>query len=97
MKEIVIKIDDELHETIIDPNKWLTPKRVNKLVGAVLHGTELPKGHTELIDTKKLIQSVARSADNMKDNGVAPVFDLHEITNLILSQDVLIDADKGEE
>lgn len=56
MKEIVIKIDDDLHETIIDPNKWLTPKRVNKLVDAVLHGTELPKGHGRLIDADAVLE-----------------------------------------
>lgn len=92
MKEIVIRISD--YNVANVQNGSIMSAVILK---AVKNGTELPKGHTELIDTKKLIQSVARSADNMKNNGVAPVFDAHEITNLILAQDVLIEADKEYE
>ena len=89
MKEIVIKIDDGIYKLIMSMDKSLAATAIRpRIFDIIRNGTELPKGHTELIDTKKLIQSVARSADNMKDNGVAPVFDLHEITDLILAQDV---------
>lgn len=89
MKEIVIKIDDELHETIIDPNKWLTPKRVNKLVDAVLHGTELPKGHGELIDARAFLQSI-NSNDYDTYNDYSNTFDWIE------DAETLVEADKEE-
>ena len=79
MKEIVVKIDDELYETITDPNKWLTPKRVNKLVGAVLHGKVLPKGHGRLIDANTLV-------DGFEDN--------YEFCEALNATPTLVEADK---
>lgn len=92
MKEIVIKISDDLHETIIDPNKWLTPKRVNKLVDAVLHGKVLPKGHGELKDAEVLKNSIdASDVDNSDawDN-------VDSVCQIIDAITPLVEADKGE-
>lgn len=95
MKEIVIKIPDHVYEHMIETE--FVDLEANQMGCAIRKGKVLPKGHGELGDTKALIQDVVRDAERMKDNGIAPVFDAHEITNLILSQDVIVDADKGEE
>lgn len=90
MREIVIKLYEEEYEEIINDEAC----GLHPLTRAVAHGKVLPKGHTELIDTRILIQDFCMASSAMKANGVAPVFDLHEITNLILAQDVLVDIDK---
>ena len=92
MKEIVIKLSDTTYK-----NTLTHGGNSNLLVDAVRNGKVLPKGHTELIDTRILIQDFCVASSAMKDNGVAPVFDLHEITNLILAQEIIIEADKEEE
>ena len=97
MKEIVIKIDDRIHYGITNGFTVNGSEASRIVLEAVKNGTELPKGHKELIDTKELIQGFVKAGENMKDNGVTPVFDVHEIINMILSQNVIVDADKGEE
>lgn len=91
MTEIVVKIPDDLHETIIDPNKWLTPKRVNKLVDAVLHGKILPKGHGALRDTTTIVDKLTDTDIYLTDE------DWNEIGKALRSAEVLVEADKGEE
>lgn len=97
MKEIVIKIDNTVYNGIVNTDEFLPYDTFEHLLEAVKNGTELPKGHKELIDTKELIQGFVKAAENMKGNGVTPVFDVHEIINMVLSQKVIVDADKGEE
>ena len=97
MKEIVIKIHDDIHYSLATPNVAITFETISILIDAICNGTELPKGHKELIDTKELIQGFVTAEENMKGNGVTPVFDVHEITNMILSQNVIVEADKGDE
>ena len=95
MKEIVIKMPDEVLSFVYQYG-FIKEEDRKTVHLAILECVELPKGHTELIDTKELIQDFAKAEENMKDNGVTPVFDVHEITNMILSQDVIIEADKEE-
>ena len=92
MKEIVIKLHDWEYELIVNDEAC----GLHPLTRAVANGKVLPKGHTELIDTRILIQDFCDASSAMKENGVAPVFDLHEITNLILAQDVLVETDKED-
>lgn len=97
MKEVVIKIPDGAYNGCLK----LKSNKDNGILGfclinAVANGIELSKGHKELIDTKELIQDFVKAEENMKGNGVTPVFDVHEITNMILSQEVIIEADKGD-
>ena len=94
MKEIVIKIPEDTYRAIKD-DTYCGVMHLT-LYDAIKNGKELPKGHTELIDTRILIEDVTKASESMKANGVAPVFDAHEIVNLILTQDVLVEADKGE-
>lgn len=56
MKEIVIKIPDDLYDAIIDPNKWVTVERINNIVRAVKNGKVLPKGHGRLIDADAVLE-----------------------------------------
>lgn len=95
MKEIVIKMSDEDYEFTKGAKtaRFFPSEYYVKLI---LNGTELPKGHGELVDTRELIQNFSKASSAMKENGIAPVFDLHEITDLILAQDVLVEADKEE-
>lgn len=95
MTEIVVKIPEDLHETIINPDKWLTPKRVNALVGAVLHGKVLPKGHGKLIDVDK----VDWQAGVFLGYDGEPLPVIHKIATIEMLrdwQDAVVDADKGD-
>lgn len=89
MKELVIKIPEEDFERC-KKKLW---RRIDIMGDAIANGTELPKGHKELIDTKELIQCFVKAEENMKGNGITPVFDVDEIINMILSQKVIVDAD----
>ena len=92
--ELVIKISEDSYKATC--NGWMLPPDVENVVQGIKNGKVLPKGHKELIDTKELIQGFVKAEENMKDNGVTPVFDVHEITNMILSQNVIIEADKRD-
>lgn len=95
MKELVIKIDDDAYRRTCEWGTIIGCDTI-AIASVISQGKVLPKGHKELIDTKGLIQSFVKAEESMKDNGVTPVLDVHEITNMILSQEVIVEADKEE-
>lgn len=95
MKEIAIKIPDKVYESVIE--EGFSVRNARELIHAMVNGKILPKGHTELIDAKILIQDFCMAEENMKGNGITPVFDVHEITDMILSQEVTVEADEEDE
>lgn len=54
MKEIVIKIDNTVYNSIVNTDEFLPYDTFEHLLEAVKNGTELPKGHERLIDESKI-------------------------------------------
>ena len=54
MKEIVIKIGDEIYESLTSPSVPIDVVTLRNLVCAIIDGKVLPKGHGELKDVTEL-------------------------------------------
>ena len=98
MKEIVIKIPDELYVVITNPKKLETMYHAGRVCQAICKGKVLPKGHGELRDTKAILDKfddtynskVGLIPDNLAE-GFA------QCEKLIKTATILVGADKGEE
>ena len=87
MKEIVIKIDDEFYEKLMDRTKYMHIHSLCALADAVRKGTELPKGHGELIDARAFLQSI-------NNNDYDTYNDYSNTVDWIEDAETLVEADK---
>lgn len=94
MKEIVIKIDDKTYNDILIGRIYSSPRDVpQEAIKAIRNGKELPKGHGELKDMKK----VKKAVDNLcVYHGINTAF-IASIGINLDTVDTLVEADKGEE
>lgn len=99
MKEIVIKITDEMYQAIIDG----TLCNVNQLwYSALKNGKVLPKGHGRLIDADKYVKSICDACDGMCEFVGCDCLNCHkdcrcEFAIAMDNVDVLIEAGEGDE
>lgn len=87
MKEIVIKIPDDMYRAIKD-DMYCGVLHLT-LYDAIKNGTELPKGHGELIDARAFLQSINNN-DYDTYNDYSNTFDWIE------DAETLVEADKGD-
>ena len=88
MKEIVIKVSDELLSFVYQ-NGFVPSEKRDELNHAILECVELPEGHGELIDARAFLQSIdTNDYDTYQD--YSNTFDWIEGT------ETLVEADKGE-
>lgn len=92
MKEIVIKIRDDIYKGIMDkhpiPNDIEIYTQRGELVNAVRKGRLLPKGHGELRDTTTIVDKLTDTDVYLTDK------DWNEIGKALRSAEVLVEADK---
>ena len=63
--ELVIKISEEKYKWIKENN----PKAdKNSVVGVIVHGTPLPKGHGRIMDVDKVIKKMEEREEKLKDD-----------------------------
>lgn len=86
MKEIVIKIPDEVYKYLEKRIKFGMATEMDEIVW---NGKELPKGHGELIDARAFLQSINNN-DYDTYNDYSNTFDWIE------EAETLVEADKGD-
>ena len=92
MKEIVIKIPDNMLDVIKNSENttWLAVTYGSQLVWQVKNGTELPKGHGELITKGQAVALVQFYQQNPQH------FSFENLIDDIDKEKPLIEADKGD-
>lgn len=91
MKEIVIKIPDKVYDYV--RREWVESdfdSPLNHVMNGVKNGTELPKGHGELIDARAFLQSIS-------SNDYDTYTDYSNTHAWITDADVLVEEDRGKE
>lgn len=83
--ELVIKISEEKYKWIKENN----PKAdKNSVVGVIVHGTPLPKGHGRILDEKDILDT---------ENNDGGWCDLVDMPEYIAGVKAIIEADKENE
>lgn len=94
MKEIVIRMSEQEYAYMIRKSHIMGDEelytRHGILTRAFERGTELPKGHGELRDTKTIVYKLTDTDIYLTDD------DWNEIGKALQSAEVLVEADKEE-
>ena len=89
--ELVIKIPEEKYKWICKNNPNATD---DMIVGAIVHGTPLPKGHGRLIDVNDLLDDInLEDSDYNRDVNTGEIITLENIDRI----PTIIEADKESE
>ena len=91
MKEIVIKIDDEIYNSIVNMDEFLYYGTFKHLLEAVQNGKVLPKGHRGLKDVATIVDKIIDTDIYLTDE------DWAELGKALKSAETLVEADKEYE
>lgn len=93
MKEIVIKVSDELL-SFVYRNGFVPSEKRNELNHAILECVELPEGHGELKDATKALAKMQKYHDDCDKTSTYTRLGFETAMGVIEEAEVLVEADK---
>ena len=91
--KIVIDIPKEMHKALVQ-GSFGAKYNMYDLVGCVMNGILLPKGHGRLIDAEKLAKEISRAWTLWEKKGEDCYLFSDVLTPMLVSQQTIIEADK---
>ena len=99
MKEIVIKIPEEMYKWVYDVNKFFNDYGTGDFIDLIKNGTPLPKGHGRIMDVDKAIKKMEERKEQLEDDvsiwGIETALDMFGET--IIEADTESEDEEGED